>query len=107
MRDRDRTLASALRSTLAALENAEAVDLPVTVTDASEHVAGGAAGIGAGEAVRRELGPEMERAIVAAEVQDLRVEAGHQAAAGRTAERDATMRAAGQLEGLVGLGDDA
>jgi hypothetical protein len=91
LRDRDRTLASALRSTLAALDNAEAVAAPATAGEVSRHVAGAAAGIGAAEASRRALPPGQEQALVAVEVADLRAGAAHLAAAGRQDDHAAAL----------------
>lgn len=74
MRARDRQTTLAMRSILAALENAEA--LPVTslrtIVANSEHVAGAAVGLRAGEAARRLLSADDERALVEREVAELR-----------------------------------
>jgi uncharacterized protein len=71
MKARDRAAVSVLRSTLSAIENAEAVD-PVTstVTD-GEFVAGAVQGLGAAEATRRTLGEADIIAIVEAEIAEL------------------------------------
>jgi uncharacterized protein YqeY len=69
--DRDRAGASALRSAISALENAEAVEPGADLAVASEHVAGAAAGIGAAEAERRKLDDAEERAILARERTEL------------------------------------
>ena len=56
MKARDQVAVSALRSTLGALANAEAVGVGTTVTGAgSKDVAGSSAGVGSSEAVRRSL----------------------------------------------------
>jgi uncharacterized protein YqeY len=98
LKARDRVAVSALRSALAAIDNAEAVPVPDPRTSdgervpepasggepragsaaagepragsavGGEHVAGAAVGVGAGEAARRELTPDDLHAIVAAEV---------------------------------------
>ena len=90
MRSRDRLAVSALRSGLAALDNAEAVP-----TDDSEHsagdgradgdspIAGAAVGLGVTEAARRELTAEDERSLVLAEVTERRDAAAEVEAAGR------------------------
>lgn len=74
MRARDRQTVGAMRSVLAALENAEA--LPVTsdetATATSEHVAGAVTGLGAGDAPRRLLSADDERAVMGREVAELR-----------------------------------
>lgn len=71
LKNRDRVAAAALRSALAAIENAEAV--PVGADGASgpggnEHVAGAVAGVGAAEAERRQLTDGDVRAILTREV---------------------------------------
>jgi uncharacterized protein len=76
MRARDREAVSALRTTLAALDNAEAV----AVTGESEavesvHVAGARAGVGAAEAGRRALSPAEVRGVVQSHVTERTVEA--------------------------------
>jgi len=72
LKDRDRVAASAIRSALAAIDNAEAVPAdPAPVSTAgNEHVAGAAIGLGAAEAERRHLTEGDIRSIVAAEVRD-------------------------------------
>ena len=70
VRDRDRIAVAALRDAIAALDNAEAVEPGEDQTAASsEYVAGGVVGLGAGEAERRVLDPEAQRAIVHAEIE--------------------------------------
>jgi regulator of protease activity HflC (stomatin/prohibitin superfamily) len=70
VREHDRPAVSALRSALAALDNAEAVrpgeDLQPEV---SQHIAGGMAGVGAAEVERRVLDVESQRALVRAEIE--------------------------------------
>ena len=69
-RARDTAASSALRSALAALENAEAV--PVAADGSgSSHVAGGHVGVGAAEADRRTLGSAEESAILDGELAEL------------------------------------
>ncbi|HET7351045.1 MAG TPA: hypothetical protein VFJ28_08900 [Marmoricola sp.] len=97
----DRDLAAALRTTLAALDNAEAVPgAPAETSAASAHVAGGRAGLGAAEASRRVLAQDEERAIVRAEVEDLRAAAAEYSAAGHDERAASAARTAGVLEGL-------
>jgi len=65
----DRAVAAALRTTLAALSNAEA--LPVDerpVSGGSEHIAGARLGVGAAEAARRELTDADRHRVVRAEI---------------------------------------
>jgi uncharacterized protein YqeY len=71
MKARDRAATGVLRSTLAALENAQAVEAEVTVVD-GEHFAGTAGGLGAAEVPRAELDEAAARAIVASEAQERR-----------------------------------
>jgi len=66
MKARDRATASTLRATLAAIENAEAVD--VAVVPAAGAIEASAVGIGAAEAARRELSEADVAAIVRAEI---------------------------------------
>ena len=87
MRERDRAATSALRSAVAAIENAEAVpvvDRPAVATSAD--VAGAALGLGAAEAERLVLGASAERRLVVAELVAL-AEAEEAYAAAGDAER--------------------
>lgn len=76
MRARDKPAVSALRAALAAIENAEAVDVgapgpaaaAVAATTTSEHIAGAVAGLGAAEVERRRLTDEDVIVVVVAEV---------------------------------------
>ena len=62
LRDQDRPAVSALRSALAALDNAEAVQPAEGFRpEASEYFAGGVAGLGAAEVERRVLDAESQR----------------------------------------------
>lgn len=72
LKARDRTAISALRSALAAIDNAEAVpakERPAGVSG-NEHVVGAAIGVGAAEARRRELTDADVRGIVENERQE-------------------------------------
>ncbi|WP_190130344.1 hypothetical protein [Streptomyces mashuensis] len=105
MRARDKAAVSALRSALAALDNAEAV--PVGEAGlrgvALEHAPVGA---GATEAVRRELSEEEVAVVVRAEAEE-RLVAAEQLAAPAHAERAARLRAEADvlLRLLDGRGD--
>jgi uncharacterized protein YqeY len=72
MRARDTVAASALRSVLGAIGNAEAVPAPQAPASqiGSAHIAGARAGLGAGEAQRRDLGDAEARAILRAEIEE-------------------------------------
>lgn len=101
MKDRDTVAASALRSVLAAIANAEAVPVgPGTATAASQHVAGGTAGVGSGEAERRRLTPEETDRIVRDEISEREAAArqyedgGHPERAGRLRREARVIRAA-------------
>jgi hypothetical protein len=74
LKDRDKAAVDAIRSVLAAIDNAEAVDAKPASTTAptSSHIAGAVSGAGAAEAARRELSEDDVRAIVRAEVRHLR-----------------------------------
>lgn len=73
MRARDAVAVSALRSALAALGNAEAVDVgppagPTLATNA--HVAGTTLGVGAAEVERRSLSEDEQRAVLQVEIDE-------------------------------------
>lgn len=72
LKARDRVAIAALRSTLAAIENAEAppAHQPAPGAVGSEHVAGSVAGLGAAEVERRQLTEDDLRGIVRAEVDE-------------------------------------
>jgi hypothetical protein len=61
---------AALRTTLGAIDNAEAVDVPERPLPMGEPIAGAVVGHGAGEAPRRELSEGQIRALVQGEVAD-------------------------------------
>ena len=101
-RARDADLAGALRSAIAALENAEAVAAPWAGDGTgSQHVAGAAAGLGAAEAERRELDDAQERAIVEQEIAGLVAAAEQYAAHGRDAEAGTASRVATVLRDVA------
>jgi uncharacterized protein YqeY len=71
MRRRDRVAIVALRSALAAIDNAEAADAATAPRPAAgRHFAGTVAGLGAGEGDRRRLTETGVQAVVRAEVAD-------------------------------------
>ncbi len=78
MKARDKDAVSALRATLAAFDDAEAVAVPEEIgpLPVSEHVAGGAVGLGAAEVARRELTVDDLRRILTAQVTERTAEAG-------------------------------
>jgi uncharacterized protein len=72
LKARDRVAISALRSTLAAIDNAEALPAgpPAPGAVGSEHVAGSVAGLGAAEVERRQLTEHDVRGVVQAEMHE-------------------------------------
>ncbi|HEY2670831.1 MAG TPA: hypothetical protein VGJ07_10695 [Rugosimonospora sp.] len=82
MKARDRVAVAALRSTLAALDNAEAVDRPASVDErlAIEQIP---VGVGAAEVERLVLTPEQVESIVRAEVAERETAAREYEVAGR------------------------
>lgn len=97
MRARDRNAVNALRATLAAVDNAEAVPMDEAELSA---VAGGPVRAGTTEVARRELDEDAVAGIVRAEV-DERLEAAAQLTAVAQEDRAARLRA--EAEVLVGL----
>lgn len=86
MKARDQAAVTALRSALAAIENAEAVAPSGPPGQSSGVIAGAATGLGAGEAARRELSEQQIFGIVQAEVTDRRTTAGAYERAGQVHE---------------------
>lgn len=64
MKDRDRVATAVLRSALAAIDNAEAVDASLAPPEQPGVIAGGVAGLGAGEVPRRTITDDHVRAIL-------------------------------------------
>ena len=95
MKARDKDAVSVLRSTLAALDNAQAVEADVAVVE-GEHFAGTAGGLGAGEVPRAALEDAQARAIVAAEAQERRDAADEYERLGR-ADEASRLRAEADL----------
>jgi hypothetical protein len=92
MRARDKVAVSALRATLAALDNAEAVPLDDAALRGGSALEQSPVGVGATEAVRRELSEgDVERIVRAEAGERLEVAAGLTAPA--HAERAALLRA--------------
>lgn len=69
MRRRDGHAVAALRETLAAIDNAEAVAAPKVTTTGEGRIAGATAGLGAGEAQRRQLRPKDVAEVVNREIE--------------------------------------
>jgi uncharacterized protein YqeY len=72
LKARNRVAVTALRSVLAAIENAEAVTAarPLDTSAGNEHVAGAATGLGAAEAERRHLADADLRSVVEEEMRE-------------------------------------
>ena len=83
LKARDRTAISALRAALGALGNAEAADPAAAPPMESGVIAGGVAGLGAGEVARRELSDAEQRDLLCAEVTKWRAVAEQFERAGR------------------------
>lgn len=70
MKARDATAVTALRSALGAIDNAEAVDPSYAPDPTRGRIAGGVAGLGAGEVRRLDLSEEAITEVVRAEIAD-------------------------------------
>ena len=110
MKERDAAAMSALRSALAAIDNAAAVpvsgQLPAAAPSRaapSENVpiAGGVAGLGAAEVARRAVTEEEAAAIAAAEAADRRAAARDYRAAGRADRADRLLSEARAIESAL------
>ncbi|CAM3375401.1 GatB/YqeY domain-containing protein [Occultella aeris] len=102
LKARDRVTVAALRSALAAIDNAEAVEVPTGREGEPEYpgdgptIAGSAVGLGAAETTRRDLSEADIAAIVAREVRERTDAALEYEAAGRT-EGSARLREEAQV----------
>jgi uncharacterized protein YqeY len=76
MKARDEVATSALRSALAAIDNAEAVDVApsthLAAPERSTRIAGAVSGVGAAEVSRRALTPHDIEALISAEISQRR-----------------------------------
>jgi uncharacterized protein len=95
MKERDRVTVTALRSTLAAIDNAEAVDI-TAVASGSLTIESSPVGIGVAEAERRALSEEDIAQIVGSEVADREAAALEYDRAGRP-ERAQALRSEAQV----------
>jgi uncharacterized protein len=98
LKTRDRIAAAALRSALAAIDNAEAVPVDGAPVAGEGAVAGAVIGVGAAEVARRGLTEVDVRAILAGEVQERRTAAAEYERLGR-AERATQLRAEADVLG--------
>ena len=83
LKARDSVTVAALRSALAALDNAGAVEAPASRVEGTEHVAGTTPGVGATDAARRVLGDHDAREILRSQVEEHRRSADEYARLGR------------------------
>ena len=102
LRRRDKVAASALRSGLSALANAEAVSPVPLAGTSSRHVAGAATGLGAAEAPRRTLTPAEAEQVIAAEISERLAAADGYERAGRADRADRLRREADVLATVIG-----
>ncbi len=100
LRARRAHVVAVMRETLAAIDNAEAVDASAALPLQPGEIAGSVAGLGAGEVPRRLLSPDAVAAIVDRELQERKHAADTYAALGRHDEAS-TLRL--QLEALASL----
>jgi uncharacterized protein YqeY len=100
VRERQAHAVAALRETLAAIDNAEAVDASAAPPVQHGAIAGGVAGLGAGEVPRRRLGADEVTAIIEREIEERRSAASAYAALGRHDEAAVLRR---QVDVLVAL----
>jgi hypothetical protein len=101
-RRRDKVAASALRSGLSALANAEAVSPVPLAGTSSPHIAGAAAGLGAAEAPRRILSPAEAEQVIAAEISERLTAADGYDRAGHTERAGQLRREADVLRTAAG-----
>ncbi|ASR36747.1 hypothetical protein BAY61_19050 [Prauserella marina] len=108
LKARDRGAASALRSALAAIDNAEAVPEgePLGGGAESEHVAGAASGVGSTEARRRALTGADIRTVVENEVRERRAAALEYERLGRAEPAERLRAEAAVLERHLEPGSD-
>lgn len=97
LKARDQVAVAALRSAVAAIDNAQAVEGP-SVPSSGGPIAGAVTGLGAGEAPRRELSEDDIAAIVSAELADRRRAAGDYERAGQV---DAAARLRAEADVLA------
>jgi len=107
MKERDTVAVAALRSALAEIANAEAVDTTGVVFEAnapaaaSEHVAGAAAGFGAAEVERRALTEAETIAVVASDAAEREHAADEYDRAGRSSQAKRLRAEARVLQSVI------
>jgi uncharacterized protein YqeY len=101
LKARDRTAVSALRSAIAALDNAEAVEIGDQQTASaatSPHIAGASAGAGSADVPRRALADDEIKAIVTDQIEERRQAAREYDELGQT---DAAQRLTAEADVLT------
>jgi uncharacterized protein len=110
LRSGDRAAAAAVRSALAAVGNAEAIDPAaaqgpaVVATATSEHFAGARAGLGAGEVPRKRLSAADVMQIVLAEIGERQSAAVEYDRLGHSSQAERLRREADVLAAVLGPG---
>jgi uncharacterized protein len=99
-RARRTSAVAVFRETLAAIDNAEAVDPSATPPVQHGIIAGGVAGLGAGEVARRVLTAQEAAAVIEREIEERRTAVATYEAHGRSVEAD-VLRS--QIDLLVAL----
>lgn len=107
IRSRNAIAASALRTTLSAIANAEAVatETHPTATVGSPHFAAAAAGLGAGEVARRQLSAADVDAVVRAEIAEREHAAAEYEAIGLSDAAERLHNEAGILTAAIAAAD--
>ena len=105
MKTRDRVAIGALRSALAAIANAEAIEVPPAPTSVEGPIAGAVSGVGAAEAPRRELSDEDVAAVVAAEIAERGSAADEYDRLGQVAEAERLRAEARVLAAFLSVDD--
>lgn len=100
MRRREGEAVAALRETLAAIDNAEAVAPRAVPTAGDGPIAGAVSGLGAGEVQRRQLSGEEVAAVIARELEERREAVATYEKLGRTEEADRLRKQVQLLESL-------
>lgn len=100
VRDRQAHAAAVLRETLAAIDNAEAVDTRAAPPVQHGVIAGGVPGLGAGDVPRRRLGPDEVAAIIEREIAERWKAADTYDALGRTDDAAALRQQVDVLRAL-------
>jgi hypothetical protein len=104
MKEHDRSTATALRTALAALDNAEAVTVPANgkVVAAAAHVAGAGSGVGSTEAGRRSVTGDEAREVLRGLIAEQSGEADRYDTLGQAAAAQRLRAQAGVLRKYLG-----